>query len=227
MKKWILFFIIMIGTPCNYFSQVVNDAGLWTTINVEKKINKRLELFFTEEYRRKENLTQTNLFYTDFGFSLRPARFLKFSLSYRSIQKYMEDETYSFRHRLMLDILLKKKIGNITASFRERVQTEVRNVHTSENGKLLEWYFRSKIELKYDLDKPIKPYISTELLYQLNDPRNIESNKTWRRVRYAAGLEYKMNDRHSFSGYYIIQRGFNVSAPQNSYILGLAYTLSL
>jgi hypothetical protein len=227
MKKWILFFIIMIGVPCDYFSQAVNDAGLWTSINVEKKINKRLELIFTEGYRRKENLTQTNLFYTDIGFSLKPARFLKFSLSYRSIQKYMEDETYSFRHRLMLDILLKKKFGKITASLRERMQTEVRNVYTSEKGKLPEWYFRNKAELKYDMDKPITPYVSAELLYQLNDPRDIESNDTWRRARYSVGLEYKLNDRHSFSGQYIVQRAFNVSAPQHVYIFGLTYTLSL
>jgi hypothetical protein len=227
MKKWVLFFLIIICFPCGIFSQAVNDAGLWATINVEKKLNKRLELFITEEYRRKENFTQPNLFYTDIGFSLKPAGFLKLSFSYRFIQKYMEDETYSFRHRLMLDILLKKKFGKVTASFRERVQAEVRNVYTSANGKLPEWYSRNKVELKYDLDKPVTPYLSVEFRYQLNNPRDMESDHTWHRVRYAGGVDYKMNDKHSFSVYYLLQRGFNVSAPQNLYILGVAYTLSL
>lgn len=227
MKKWFLFFLSAFCFPYGAFSQALNDAGLWATINVEKKVSKRLEFFVTEEYRRKENFTQPNLFYTDIGFSLRPAGFFKFSFSYRSIQKYMEDETYSFRHRLMLDLLLKKKIGKVTASFRERVQAEVRNVYSSENGKEPEWYSRNKVELKYDLDRPITPYVSVEWRYQLKNPRDMESDKTWHRARYAAGVDYKMNDRHSFSVYYLLQRGFNSTAPQNLYILGLAYTLSL
>ncbi len=227
MKKWILLFLTVIFFSGKMFSQAVNDAGLWTTINLEKKMNKRLELFVTEEYRRKENFSQTNLFYTDIGFSLKPTGFLKLSLSYRFIQKYMEDDTYSFRHRMMLDILLKKKFGKITASFRERIQAEARDVYTSEDGKLREWYSRNKLELKYDLDKPITPYAAVEFRYQLNNPRDIELNKTWHRVRYVLGLDYKVNNRNSFSLYYLIQRGFNVSAPQNLYIVGLGYTLSL
>ena len=226
-KKAILLFLLAISFSCTVFSQPVNDAGLWLTFNLEKKLNKRLELFATQEYRRNENFSKTNLFYTDLGMSVKPFGFLKVSASYRFIQKRLEDDSYSYRHRLMLDILFKKKLGKITGSFRERIQAEVRDVYCSEKGKSPEWYSRNKIELKYDLDKPFSPYAFVEFRYQLSNPRDVESDQTWHRVRYALGIDYKINEKNALAVYYLIQRGFNVSAPQNLYIVGLAYTWSL
>jgi hypothetical protein len=45
MKKWFLFFLSAFCFPYGAFSQALNDAGLWATINVEKKVSKRLEFF--------------------------------------------------------------------------------------------------------------------------------------------------------------------------------------
>ena len=58
----------------------------------------------------KENISQLNLFYTNVGLGYRPFPFLKVELVYRSIEKYQDNDFFSFRHRLMLDITLKKKI---------------------------------------------------------------------------------------------------------------------
>ncbi|OFY82264.1 MAG: hypothetical protein A3F72_09535 [Bacteroidetes bacterium RIFCSPLOWO2_12_FULL_35_15] len=227
MNKYVLSFIITILFSVDVFSQATNDAGLWATFNIEKKLNKKFGVFITEEYRRKENFTRTNLFYTDLGVFVKPLDFLKVSLAYRPIEKYMEDNTFSYRHRLMLDISVKKKFGKLTASFRERIQAEVRNVYSSEIGNIPEWYSRNKFELKYDLDKPVTPYIATEFRYQINNPRAVESNKLWHRGRFALGLDYKYNNRNTVGLYYLIQQEFNVSAPQNLYIVGIEYSLSL
>lgn len=227
MKKLILFFLITCCSSNGLFSQAISDAGLWATFNVEKKMSKRLEVSFTQGYRLKENYTQTNLFYTSVGVSYKPLGFMKVSVSYRTTQKARLDESYSFRHRLTMDVLLKKKFGKFSASFRQRIQTQVNNVYSSETGQLPAWYAREKVEVGYDLDKPIKPFASVELRYQLNNPRDMELNGTWNRVRYSAGLDYKINEKNAFSLYYMIQRGFNVPEPQHLYITGLAYTLSL
>ena len=47
------------------------------------------------------------------------------------------------------------------------------------------------------------------------------------RQRYIVGIDYKKNDRDSFGLYYLYQDEFNVSTPQNIYIVGLEYTISL
>lgn len=223
----ILFSFILLCFNISSFSQPTNDAGLWTTFNVEKKINKKFAVFLTEEYRVRENFTQTNLFYTELGAEVRPLNFLKVSLAYRMIEKYLEDKTFSYRHRLMLNITLKQKFGNFVLSYRQRLQSEVRNVYSSDIGSIPEWYSRNKFELKYDLGKPITPYIATELRYQINNPRSVQSNNLWHRTRYIVGVNYKKSDKHTFGLYYLLQREFNVSSPQNLYIIGLEYSLSL
>lgn len=227
MKKWILFLLVVCCFSGNLFSQTINDAGLWATFNLEKKLNKHWELGLTQEYRRNENYTQTNLFYTDLSGSYKPVGFIKITVAYRAAQKARLDQTFSFRHRIALDILLKKKFGKTIVSFRQRIQSQVRNVYSSETGTLPQYYAREKLEIKYDLDKPFKPYASVEFGYQLHNPRNIDFNGTWNRVRYSAGFDYKLNEKNSLSLYYLLQRGFNATELQNLYITGIAYTLSL
>lgn len=227
MKKIFFSFFIIIASTITGISQTTNDAGLWTTFNIEKKIKKNFSIFLTEEYRVRENFSQTNLFYTELGAEVRPLNFLKVSLAYRMIEKYLSDETFSYRHRLMLNINLKHKFGSFVLSYRQRLQAEARNVYSSDIGSIPEWYSRNKFELKYDLDKPITPYIATEFRYQINNPRAVDANRLWHRGRYIAGVNYKKNDKHTFGLYYLIQREFNVSSPQNIYIVGLEYTLSL
>lgn len=227
MKKITIFFLFSIGVASSSFAQATNDAGLWCTFNLEKNVNQKFGLFLTEEYRLRENFSQTNLFYTDLGFFYKPADFIKIALSYRCVEKFTEDNVISFRHRGMLDISLKKKFGNFALSYRQRIQAEVRNVYSSEIGNIPEWYSRNKFQIKYDFDKPVTPYIATELRYQINNPREIESNKLWSRARYFVGLDYKKNDRNTFGVFYMIQQEWNVSAPENLYILGLEYTLTL
>ncbi len=226
MKKIaLLFFIAFITT--HSIAQTSNDAGLWATFNINKKLSKKIGVFITEEYRARENFTRNNLLYTDLGVSFKPLDFLKVSLAYRCIEKFQLDKTISFRHRGMLDITLKKKFGAFGLSYRQRIQAEVRNVYSSDNGSLPEWYSRNKFEVKYDLNKPITPYLAAEFRYQINNPRSAESDNTWHRDRYFVGLDYKRNDKNAFGLYYMIQREYNVSAPQDLFILGVEYSLSL
>ena len=227
MKKTFLILLFSLGYIMYLFAQPTNDAGLWTTFNVNKKLKRNFGVFLTEEYRLRENFSQTNLFYTDIGTEVRPLSFLKVSIAYRLIEKFINDKTFSYRHRLMLNISLKQKLGDATLSYRQRLQSEVRNIYSSAIGNIPEWYSRNKFELKYDINKPITPYIATEFRYQINNPRAVESNGLWHRNRYFVGLDYKRSDKHSFGLYYMLQREFNVSSPQNIYIIGLEYSISL
>jgi hypothetical protein len=227
MKKNIVFLFILSAFSMNGFGQATNDAGLWSTFNLDKKLHDKFSVFLTEEFRLRENFTMVNLFYTDLGVEVRPVKFLKVSLAYRLIEKNLDDEMYSYRHRLMLDITVKKKFGDFVLSYRHRLQSEVRNIYTSRDGSLPEWYSRNKFTVKYDFGKKIVPYIGAEFRYQISNPRALESDGTWHRSRYSAGLDYKVNDKSTFGLYYLIQNEYNVSAPQDLYIVGVEYSLSL
>ena len=234
IKAWIpisIIRIICIISIFSYigigFSQDYLDAGSWNTLNIEKELNSKFTALFTEEFRLKENFSRLNLFYTNLGIEYKAAKNFKAALVYRWIDKFRDDNTFSYRHRLMLDLTCKHKFGKIIMSYRQRLQVEGRDIYSSENGSNLEWYSRNKFGVKYDMEKRYTPFVSVEFRYQLHDLRNIESDKTWHRNRYAIGIEYKINNNNIFAAYYLIQREYNVLSPQNLYIAGLEYTLSL
>ena len=215
------------GVGGEAIAQDYPDAGSWNTFNVEKKINSGFTALFTEECRIKENFSRINLFYTNLGIEYKAIKNFKAALVYRWIDKYQEENVFSYRHRLMLDLTYRKKIGNFISSYRQRLQIEERDIYSSDKGKNPEWYSRNKFGVKYDMDKRCIPFASVEFRYQFHDPRKKESDRTWHRDRYAFGAEYKINGKNTFSAYYLIQREYNVLSPQNLYIVGLEYTLSL
>lgn len=227
MKRFILSLLIL--SSLSSFGQATKasqDFGIWTTINLEKKLSERFSIIFTEEFRLRENASRINLFYSDLGVEYRPAKILKIALSYRNIQKSLIDGTYSYRHRIQLDITLKKKFGNFAVSYRQRLQREQRDVYNSENGQLVEWYSRNKFTVKLDLDKPLKPYVAAEFRYQIRNARMVESDDTWHRARYIVGLDYRLNDKSTFGLFYLMQNEFNVKTPQSIYIVGVEFSYS-
>lgn len=214
----------------NVNTSIAQDSpglGFWTTATVEYGLNKKWNVFVTEEFRLKENLTRLNLFYTNVGVEYKITKNLKTSLVYRSTQKFMPNNFFSFRHRIQWDVTVKKEYGKFDLSYRHRLQSEVKNIYSSDIGRLPEWFSRSKFQVKYDLDKPYTPYVSVEFRYQILDHQNPRTNLLWHRVRYQGGIDYKLNSHHYFGLYYLIQDEFDIENPERLYIIGLEYTFKI
>ena len=205
MNKTTFLFLILINFSFQSTSQTTNDAGLWNTIKINKKFNKKFNIFLLEEYRLKENFSQTNSFFTELGVGYKPFLFLKTSLLYRLSEKFKGDEIFSLRHRLIFNLTLKKRLNdNFLLSYRQRLQSEVRDVYSSPTGTTPNWYYRHKIALKYNLNDALTPYLATEFRYQIYDKNSLESNKLFHRNRYVIGLDYEKSDKHSFGVFYLI-----------------------
>ena len=228
ISKLIKFIFLCLAGFGNCHAQTQPDAGMWNTFSLEKEITKKFSVGVDEELRLRDNLGQLNLLYTNLGVNYKPIKGIKLAFTYRLIEKYIgENIPFSFRDRLMLDASYKYKIDNWAFSYRARFQAEVRDYYSSRKGKIPEWYWRNKFEIKYDLTKKYEPYIGTEIRYQIKDPRNPISNEGWHRIRAFAGVDYNINKNNSFGIYYLIQTEFGVVNPQNLYILGLQYSLTL
>ena len=209
------------------FSPTYSDAGMWNTFSLDYAINKKVSVLFAEELRIKENYTRLNLFYTNIGVEYTLNKYIKTSIVYRPIQKILDDNTFSNRHRLMWDASIKYKIKKISLSYRHRLQVEAKNIQSSELGHVPEWYSRNKIEIGYQATKKINPYIAIEMRFQLADPRLISAYHQWDRIRYQFGVDYKLNGFSKVGVYYLMQRLFNVPSDENLYITGLEYSMSL
>jgi hypothetical protein len=221
----IIFFIL---SNILSFGQTQPDAGMWNTLSIEKEISKKFSAGIDEELRLRDNFSQLNLLYTNFGVSYKPIKGVKLALIYRLIEKYEgTNVTFSYRDRLMFDASYKYKLKDWAFAYRSRIQAEVRNYYSSRLGQIPEWFWRNKFEVKYDINKKFEPYIGAEFRYQLKDPRNPISNHGWHRLRKFAGIDYNINGSNSVGIYYLIQTEFGVANPQNLYILGLQYSLTL
>lgn len=210
-------------------AQQSKDAGLWTTFTIQHPFTKKLSLVIDQEFRLRENYQRINLFYTNFGVDYKFNKSIKISPTYRTIQKKRLDGSYSYRHRLMLDVNLKKKLKKFTLAERVRYQIEVQDFYTSRKGKLAEQFLRFKTDLKYSLSDRITPYFSCELRYQIRSPRGDGPlyDDAFHRIRNVLGFEYQINKKNSVNLYYLIQSEFDISTPESIYILGIAYSLTI
>ncbi|MCD6018168.1 MAG: hypothetical protein K0S53_1289 [Bacteroidetes bacterium] len=227
--KFIVFLcpLFLITLFCN--AQRSKDAGMWATFTIQHPLTKKINLVIDQEFRLKENYQRINLFYTNVGVDYKFNKSIKISPTYRTIQKKRLDGSYSYRHRLMLDVTLKKKLNKITLSERIRYQIEVQDLYTSRKGKLEEQFLRFKTDVKYSLSDRITPYFSCELRYQIRSPRGDGPayNNGFHRIRNVFGFEYQLNKKNSVNLYYLVQSEFNISTPESIYILGIAYSLTI
>ena len=227
--KKIILVITVLASVVKVNAQTTNDAGMWLTLTLEKKIQKNFILVIDQEMRLKENFQRVNLFYTNLRVDYKFNKTVKISPSYRAIQKERLDGTYSHRHRIMLDITLKKKVRKFTLSERIRYQAEVQDYYTSKKGELIEQYLRFKTDIKYAFTEKISPFFSSELRYQIRSPRGDGSlyDFGFHRIRNIVGFEYEISKKQSVNIYYLIQNEFNISDIENIYIVGIAYSLSI
>lgn len=224
-----LIIISFLLIPFFCIAQVENDAGLWSTFTLQKKLSKKIFVVVDQEFRLRENFQRINLFYTNIGVDYKINKNIKLSPSYRAIQKMKLDMTVSHRHRLSLDVTAKKKFNKITLAERVRYQIEVQDYLTSNKGRLPEQFLRFKTDFKYAFNDKITPFVSTELRYQIRSWRGNDMfyNNQFHRIRNVIGVDYQINEKNGFSLYYLIQNEFNIAGLENIYIIGLAYTLSL
>ncbi|MBC7410888.1 MAG: DUF2490 domain-containing protein [Bacteroidia bacterium] len=225
-KVYLILFIVFSLVNFTY-AQPTQDVGAWFTFNIDYEFKPKLTLLVTQELRLRENISALNLTYNDVGIQYTPIKSIKTSIVYRGIQKYSWENPVSFRHRIMWDVVLKHKFNNIVLQYRSRLQAEVKNYYTSIIGKNIEYFWRNKLALKYELNKRITPYLALEVRTQLHDPRNQFYDSETHRLRYQLGMDYKISQKKTIGIYYLIQDEFNLPNTQDQYIVGLEYSITI
>ena len=217
-KNKFLLFLFIFFFALNASSQV-NDAGLWTSINLEKSISKKFSVSLSEEVRMNENISEVGSFFTDLGLNYKLNKFVRFGAYYRFANKRRVDDTYSERHRYYFDVTLRGKYRFFTLSFRSRFQSQYTDIYTSPDGKTAENYSRNKLALKYELNKKVSFYTSYEIYSPLRSYDKVFKDNT----RYNFGMEYSFNKMHSIDLSYMIQQESNVKKPWTDYVVCLGY----
>jgi hypothetical protein len=226
MRGFVLSLIFVFSFFGSLYAQdeFVEDASVWLGLNIEKKVNSRINLSFSNQARFDRNITRYRLGYQDLGLDYKVLKFLHVQADYKLIQRQRQDESFSIRHQYNLSFFLKKNFGPWSFSFKNRWQYFYRDIYSSEDGKQPVWTNRNKLTVKYELNKRIQFYTSGELNYILKPIQDEGLD----RYRTTLGLEYRLTRNTGLELYYTMQRELNLSKEINRFhIYGLTYQIKI
>lgn len=214
-----------------------DDFGIWTTIEVEKKFDKKWSAAADVEYRTYDNVNKTDRVSVGVSASYKFAKWLKADAGYSYLHSYQEEEETK-KGNLVLDYWYPRHRVNVsfTGSFewkrfkfslRERWQYTYRPQQYAEKyesdgvtrmddelikGKA-EHMVRSRLQVEYDIAKcPFTPYASCEFYHNLEG-----IDKT----RLSVGTEYKINKKHTLELCYCYQD--RAHEEIDNHVLGFGY----
>ena len=221
-----------------------DDFGLWMTVGMEKKFNKKWSVGAEFEYRLKDNIDDSgwgepSRWTLAISADYKVLSWLKFDAGYKFMRdhycaewnesKYRESRGYwDTRHRVYVSATASYKIQNVKLSLRERWQytyrPEVADVtYDWEDDEFMpkkgkgKNVSRTRLHISYDKKKAkFEPYISYE----------IYAAKKWEKMRYTAGCEFKLNKHNVVDVFYRYQdlRKDDNFNDRDSHILGVGYT---
>lgn len=217
IRYYFLNLFLFLLCSANYAQR--NDAALWADIVLEKRIVPKLTVHFKEAIRVGQNVTQLNYSYSDIGLTFKINKNIQTSLDYRFIRKLQVENYISLRHRVYFTLELKKKLKPFTLNARFIFQSQLEDVYSREKGKIPDYYERTKLTVKYDLNR-FTPYLATELYINIIRWEQLLPN----RYRLFAGFNYELNKMNGLEIYYLFERQFNQKNPLTNYVVGISYT---
>lgn len=197
----------------------VNDAGLWIGIDLEKKLGNGITLQFSDEIRMNENISEVGTWLNQIGLEYRINKVISTSVAYRLIQKHLVDDSYSTRHRYLINLNIREKLGRVSLIFRTRYQSQYSDVLSSENGKLPDNYLRTRVMVKYDSNRKYTPFLSGETFFHLNHSGGVLLDN----YRISGGISYEWNKKSSLNLGYMVDREINISDPWTNYVITLSW----
>ncbi|HNR20939.1 MAG TPA: DUF2490 domain-containing protein [Bacteroidia bacterium] len=200
----------------------VKDAGLWLNFAVERKITQKVTMELSQELRLNENISELATAFTEIGGEYKFNKRFSAGLYYRYIQRRQLNDYYLNSHRWFVDVSYKRKIKKISLTLRQRLQSQVRALETSSESKVPEYYMRTKLTCKLDLDKKYTPFVSGEIFYPVFNGEDLFIDNH----RFSVGCDYEFNKRHSVTLFYMINSEVNVNDPWTDYISGASYKYS-
>lgn len=203
-------------------SAQTNDAQLWADLKLEYKLNEESSFYVQSGIRFSENISKIGLAFTEVGGDYELNKTWALGASYRYYLNRKNEDLYSNRHKLNLDLSFKKNYYLLGFKLRTRVQMEYKDFYSSNDGLVPSFEWRNKLELKYKLTKKFKPFVSFECYLPITNSDYFELNKT----KYSFGFEYKINKRNSLEIYYLYQQQCNQNNPTRDFVTGISYICS-
>lgn len=196
----------------------VNDAGLWTSFQVEKKVSQALSVQLNQEFRLNENFCEMGDIFSDLGAEYKFNKNFRVSLNYRFSNKRNINDFYSKRHRFYSDLTWRKKEQKLIFVGRLRLQHQYKDIFSREEGLNAENYIRAKLQIKLDINKALTPYLYAETFSPIET-----STYYLDKIRFSLGFDYELNNRNALDFFYLYQKELIVKNPVSDFVFGVGY----
>ena len=219
-----------------------DDLGIWTSVELEKKIFRDFDVSLEGEFRSRDKLTEVARWSGTAGMVYRITNWLKAAGGYTYIHYNHPSEItgkgniiteyWQPKHRFHLQLTGKVSLSRFTFSLRERWQYTDRpsqsvskfdgddgspknDEYVRGKGKNV---LRSRLQTSYNIPKcNFTPYASCELTHLLYDKGAID------KTRWTLGTEWKLSKHHRLDFYYLYQNHAD-DDEANGHVIGAGYT---
>jgi hypothetical protein len=197
------------------------DFGIWGDVSATRELVNKLDAELKLAFKAEDKLSVVDQYYAEIGLSYKITKWLDAGTSFRFIGKYEDDGAYHLREKIYGWFKGSVDIGRMEFSLRTMYQRSTREYIEKDNDLIPEHYTRYRIKAEYDVPKsPLKPFILVEPYVPLKEGDGFEIKK----VRYAAGLEYKISKKSSVEAGWLMEN-YKKKSAGDLHVLNLEYNI--
>lgn len=219
MKNNIIRLIVfLLIWPPKLEAQKQDHIAHWTEMGIEMGITNNLELELSEEFRYLINEQEMDRCKTRLGLSYDLYKFLSIGAGYTwtYLNKY-EDKQFFHRHRISGFIKIKKDLGPLEISLREKIQINYLNKEKEDADYSPENNLRTRFSINYNIpNSKLEPWIQAQIRHQLNNPKKNEMDN----YRLAAGIEFPLSKHLKMDTFLQLDQEENRKNPEKTWVIG-------
>lgn len=226
MKKT---FVLLISVLISHslFSQqirVTQDFGLWSGVNIEKKLTEDFEINLEQQLRFYSNVSEFDDYLIELGGKYKMNKNFKLGSNIRYTYNARRRKDSENNYRYNLDLLYKGDLSkSLSIHYRLRYQHEYVNAFSEDQPTNINSSdLRNRVKIKYDINETHKGCISAELFRIREQFREPYFN----RVRFYIGDEIR-SKLGEFSVSFGYEQEINHTYPLSFFFFKTIYTLKL
>ena len=173
MNHKLLFYLLVCFIGFSFTANSLDhDLSFWTSVALKHKFTTRSSVEIAFQERQNRNLLTNDSWLGEAGFEYKFSKDFSASINYRFIAKN-ELKYFSSRHRGYVDLKYKFKFSKVTVNLRERIQSQIKDVYSSETGKIPEYsegynINRFRYECGFDYEFNLIHQLNAFFMYQQN-----------------------------------------------------------
>lgn len=199
------------------------DAKLWTSIAIDKKINKKFSSAIEIEQRFKNNFSSFDKLLIEPTLAYKLSKRWELGLTYRLWYQKESNNNYLLHNRLSLGISYADKISDFKYKLTSKLQYGLPDGSESNFYASKRLVSRNSLKISYAIfGSRFTPYFKYELFTSLKkmDPLNYQ----W---RLTGGTSFFINKKTDLRFYYMLEHEYNMLNREDSHVYGISLYYSL